>query len=241
MRLKVFKNMLYIYIMDIKQIFKVKTIKKDPDSWIHIYFITVEENRAESLGKGPKKKLHRQILKNTYSFDIQMNQHATGFQEDMSIQRDIITSYFKKYLTIISHLDIHGESKSYTAKQEKYILPATPQTIRKRIKYIYKSAAKIHFHGLLTFNEDFSETRIKKFFDDLRNRFSIKDQKNKWRAVFYKRVKNGVHLQDRIKYQNKQFTIDGVHPIKPIVYRQHKKSISTPKNKTKKKKLPKNI
>lgn len=162
--------------MSIQQIFKV-TVKSSP------------RQAADDLGLRRPSKF---AIARTYSVDINMSPHCEGFLECPVTQKRMIVDFLKNHLDLISHANIYAETRSFKYNKDHN-------------RYDLYGHAKLHWHGTFTM---YPETDKAKVVDTLikkmRKRFSCQSATSTFRAVFFKEIKNGGHMNDRIRYQTKQ-------------------------------------
>lgn len=163
------------------KLFNVQVHKKTPE----------DEICSDTLGIGANSKTVP--IGQCMSFDINMNKDCKDFKESVKHQRQMLIDEFKKHLDLLYNLIIYVETKHY--KADKSTNPIT---------YIYKGESKIHWHGILTFNYKMSRQEYERFFRIITDRFTIKSQCNKHRALFYKTVKDRKHRKMRLHYMVKQ-------------------------------------
>ncbi len=173
--------------------FKVQIKRKDPEEWIHIYFkcASTAQGAVTSWVKAPPKKLRYDTVARAISVDINMSPHCQGFEESPTVQKKMIIDFLKRTWKFLSQVDIYGENKSFTKDLNGVYTPT--------------GHAKLHWHGIIRFHDEyFKDSTVEKFIKDMRKRFSCSSASTTYRAVFYKKIRNGDHLRDRTQYQTKQ-------------------------------------
>ena len=163
-----------------------------------IFKVRVKSNKAlapeSSWVKGAKSNSAKpRCVYNAYSIDLNMSVHCPGFKEDIDHQREMIVEFISKNINLFSAVDIYAENKGYLRSDTRPFV------------YTFYKHSKIHWHGMLYFHKEHNSISVvERLIKTMRKRFSCQSATTTFRSVFYKQIKNQLHLDDRVGYQCKQ-------------------------------------